>query len=1008
MKKYFYTTFVCMMFLLFNAVTALAQQRQITGVVADQQGITLPGVTVKLKGTTVNAVTNVKGEFKLDLTAGNNTLVFSFIGMQTLEIAAGPNQTKLQVTMQNASRDLNEVVVVGYGTTKKSDVTGSVGSIKGSDLNRTPSGSVDQLLQGKIPGVQVIAPSGQPGAGATIRVRGLGSRSGANALVVVDGIPLGDAGNIKQVNPDDIESIEVLKDASSASIYGSRGANGVILITTRRGKTGQARITLNALTTVSTLGNKLDVFHDPVDVATLNNESRLNGGEASQYVGQNIGGTYYPSVAELRGIDPSKKPWPYNTNWADLVYRNPVSQSYTLSADGGTETTKYSVSGNYYNEQGLAIKNGYEKYVGRVNLEQKLKRNVTLGVNIISTWAKNYGQGLSVDRNIIFPALNPDGTYFHIGSNDYGNPLQIANEVLNQSKTIDILSSAFISWDIIKGLNLRSRISNTYGNSIGDNYQPRDATGTGYQFQGFGVVDNYSANHMIVENFLTYDRDLGTKHHVNFVAGTSYENTTVRTSNIQGQGFVNDILKNENIAGATTYVVNNNATRTVLESYYGRFNYTFLNRYLFTFTGRTDGSSKFGANNKYAFFPSGAVAWKVNEEAFMKAIPQVSELKLRGSYGIVGNQGISPYQSLSLLGSYKYFTDGGFQTGYGPPFFNDGSNVNGKVFNGLGNNSLKWETTRQMDLGIDLGLFDQRFTITADYYYKHTTDLLRLNQIALSSGYSVIQINDGVIDNKGFELGANAQVLTGKLQWSLGGIFSLNRNKVLQIGGGNSVEAAGGDIEAIRAPLNYYINGQPALVFAGYHYGGIIQQTGGVSPVDGTVQRAGDIRYIAGGPLPVGQNGKYIIGNPNPDFTYSFNTSLKYAGFDLSAQVYGVKGNDVFNFSKFTPSAQLQRWTPDNPSTTYPSVNSTRVNYASDWYVEDGSFLRIQNVNLGYTFKPNTIKGISNLRIYFSGNNLYTFTKFNPSFDPEVQENGQFDGNYRKPRAFSLGLNVSF
>jgi TonB-linked SusC/RagA family outer membrane protein len=1008
MRTIFYTTFICVILLCVNAATVLAQQRQVTGVVADAEGITLPGVTIAVKGTVNRTVSDVKGNYTITIPGTAATLVFSFIGMQSREIAVGAQQSKLDVTLENATRDLNDVVVVGYGVTKKRDVTGSVGSIKGSDLNRVPSGSVDQLLQGKIAGVQVIAPSGQPGAGATIRVRGFGSRSDANALVVVDGIPLGDAGDIKQVNPDDIESVEVLKDASSSAIYGSRGANGVILITTRRGKIGQARISFNALTTLSTLGNKLDLFHDPADVAIISNESRINGGESPQYIGQSIGGFYYPSVAELRGIDPNKPKWPYNTDWAKLVYRNPVSQTYTLSADGGNDKTIYSISGNYYNEQGLAIKNGYEKYSGRVNLEQKLKPNVTVGVNVISTWTKNYGQGLSVDRSIIFPALNEDGTYFHIGSNDYGNPLQIANQVLNQSKTIDLLSSAFVSWDIIKGLNLRSRISNAYGSSIGDNYQPRDATGTGYQFQGFGQLDNYSANHLIVENFLTYNRDFGKAHHINFVAGTSYENTTVRTSLIQGQGFVNDVLNNENLAGATTYVVGNNLTRTVLESYYGRFNYSLFDRYLFTFTGRTDGSSKFGENNKYAFFPTGAVAWKVNEEAFMKAIPQVSELKVRGSYGLVGNQGISPYGSLTTLGSYKYYTDGGFQTGYGPPFFNDGSNVNGKVFNGLGNKSLKWETTRQLDLGVDIGLFNQRFTITADYYYKHTTDLLRLNQIALSSGYSVIQINDGVIDNKGFELGVNAQVLQGKLSWNVGGNISINRNKVLNIGGGNSIEANGGEIESIRAPLNYFINGQPANVFVGYLFNGINQTDGNISPVDNAVQKAGDIKYLAGGPLPIGQNGEYIIGNPNPKFTYSLNTSLKYNGFDLSAQVYGVQGNDIFNFAKFTPSAQLQRWTPDNPSNTYPSVNSTRVNYASSWYVQDGSFLRIQNVNLGYNFKPNLVKGITNLRIYFSGNNLYTFTKFNPSFDPEVGENGQFGGNYRKPRAYSLGLNVTF
>lgn len=1007
MRKYFYTTCMCILLLWFSAITAYAQQRQITGTVADQDGLTLPGVSIKLKGGTAQTGTDNQGKFSISVPAGENTLVFSFIGMQTKEVKAGPNQTKIQVTLQNAPRDLNEVVVVGYGTAKKRDVTGSVGSIKGSDLIKTPAASVDALLQGKVPGLQVISSSGQPGSGSTIRIRGLGSRADANPLVVVDGLPLGDAGNLKQINPDDIESIDVLKDASSAAIYGSRGANGVIMVTTKKGKLGTSRINFSSLTTLSTLGNKLDVFHDPVEAATIDNQARINAGIAPLFIGQNYGGTYYPSLAELRGIDPNKPKWATNTDWAKLVYRNPVSQNYTLSADGGNEKTKYAISGNYYNEQGLAIKNGYQKYAGHVYLEQKLKPNVTLGTNITVTQTQNYGQGLSADRSIIFPAYNPDGTYFHIGSNDFGNPLQIANEVLNKSKTIDFLGTAFVSWDIIKGLNLRSQLSYTYGNAVNDNYQPRDATSTGYLFQGYGDINNYNGNHLINENYLTYDRDFGTKHHINVVAGYTQETNTVRTSDLQGHGFVNDVLQNENMASATTQFINNGLTKTALQSFIGRANYSFMGRYLFTFTGRADGSSVFGENHKWAFFPSGAVAWKVNEEAFMKNITQVSEFKIRGSYGLTGNQGISPYQSLATLGSYKYFTDGGFQTGYGPPYYNDGSNVNSKVFNGLQNKSLKWETTRQLDIGFDLGLLNQRFTLTADYYYKHTTDLLRQNQIALSSGFSVIEVNDGTIDNRGLELTANAQVLTGKFSWNVGGNISFNRNKVIAIGGGNQIEANGQDIEAIRAPLNYYINGQPANVFLGYKFDGIVQTPGGTNPVDGSAATVGDIKYVAGGPIAVGQ-GEYVIGNPNPKFYYGFNTSFKYSSFDLYVQFYGVQGNDIFNFSKFTPSAQLQAWTPDNPTNLYPSVNATRVYYSSNWYVQSGSYLRLQNVNLGYTLKANLVKGISNFRIYFSGTNLYTFTKFSPSFDPEVGENGQFGGNYRKPRQYSLGLNASF
>ncbi|SEO34283.1 TonB-linked outer membrane protein, SusC/RagA family [Mucilaginibacter gossypiicola] len=1008
MRKIIYAKFACILMVLLCAFTAMAQQREVTGVVTDQEGFTLPGVSVAVKGSTAQTATDAKGSFKISISGNGNILVFKFLGMQTQEVKVEAGKSKINVSLLNARRDLNEVVVVGYGTAKKRDVTGSVGSLKGSDLIKTPAASVDALLQGKVPGLQVLTTSGQPGSGSTIRIRGLGSRADANPLVVVDGLPLGDAGNLKQINPDDIESIDVLKDASSAAIYGSRGANGVILVTTKRGKTGQAHITLSTLTTVSTLGNKLDVFHDPVDAATIDNQARINAGIAPLFIGQVYGGTYYPSLAELRGIDPNKPKWAYNTDWAKLVYRNPVSQNYTLSADGGNDKTRYSISGNYYNEQGLAIQNGYKKYTGRVNLEQKLKPTVTLGTNLIVTSTQNYGQGLSVDRSIVFPAFNPDGTYFHIGSNDFGNPLQIANEVLNKSKTIDLLGTAYINWEIIKGLNLKTQLSYTHGNAVNDNYQPRDATSTGYLFQGYGDINNYNGDHLINENYLTYDRNIGKQHHINVVAGYTQETNTVRTSDLQGHGFVNDVLENENLKSATTQFISNGLTKTALQSFIGRANYTFLDRYLFTFTGRADGSSVFGENHKWAFFPSGAIAWRANEEAFIKNISQISELKIRASYGLTGNQGISPYQSLATLGSYKYFTDGGFQTGYGPPYYNDGSNTNSKVFNGLQNKSLKWETTRQLDIGLDLGLFNQRFTLTADYYYKHTTDLLRQNQVALSSGFSVIEVNDGTIDNRGVELAANAQIFQGnKFSWSVGGNFALNRNKVIAIGGGNQIEANGQDIEAIRAPLNYYINGQPANVFLGYKFDGIVQTAGGTNPVDGTAATVGDIKYLAGGPIAVGQ-GEYIIGNPNPKFYYGFNTSLKYGQFDLYAQFYGVSGNDIFNFQTFTPSAQLQAWTPDNHTNLYPSVNATRVYYASNWYVQKGTYLRLQNVNLGYTLKPNLIKGITNLRVYFSGTNLYTFTNFSPSFDPEVGENGQFGGNYRKPRQYSLGLNVSF
>ena len=1013
MMKKIYTAFICSVLFLFSANLALAQERSITGVVADQQGLTLPGVTVTLKGTQVATSTDRKGNFAIRVPVGETTLVFSFVGMQTSEIKVDPGKNNLQITLQNNPKDLNEVVVVGYGTQKKADLTGSVASIKGSDLVKTPSSSVDQLLEGTMAGVQVITSSGQPGAGAQITIRGQGTiNADGNPLVVVDGIEYGDAGNLKQINPDDIATIDVLKDASATAIYGSRGANGVILVTTKRGAVGQAHITFSSLTTLSELQNKLDVWEDPVEEATIENQANINGGVQPLFTGQNYGGIYYPSLDQLRGLaplNPGEKL--YNTNWENLVYRKPISQNYTLSADGGDEKTRYSISGNYFDNQGLNIDNGYKKYTGRVNIERKLTPNVTLGANITITSTYDYGEQLSANRSIIFPVYNPDGTYFHIGTTDYYNPIQIANEELNNSKTLDVLATGFVSWDIIKGLNFKSQFSYTYGNALNNTYQPNNVDTDGALFSGFGDINNYYDYHIISDNYLTYDRDFGSKNHINVVAGYTSENNTIRTSDLQGHGFVTDALQNTNLAGANTEFVSNGGTKTVLESGIFRANYSFMNRYLFTFTSRLDGSSVFAENNKFAFFPSGAFGWKVNDEPFMRDIKQISELKFRASYGVTGNQGIAPYQSLATLGSYKYYTgtEGAtsFQTGYGPPYYNDGSNVNAKVFDGLANNSLKWETTSQLDIGFDLGLLDQRFTLTADYYYKHTTNLLRSEPIALSSGFSLIEVNDGTINNKGLELAGNAHILQGKLKWNVGANISFNRNKVISVGGGDNLITNEGEIESIRAPLNYDIDGQPANVFLGYKFGGIVQQAGGTNPVDGTAAQVGDIKYIAGGPIPVG-SGEYIIGNPNPKCYYGFNTSLNYDHFDLYVQLDGVYGNDIFNFNKFGPAEELQAWTPDNPTNLYPSVNSVRVYYASNWYVQSGSYLRIQNVNFGYTLPPNLIKGISNLRVFFSGSDLYTFDKIGPSFDPEVGSNGQAGGQYLKPRQYSLGVNVSF
>jgi TonB-dependent starch-binding outer membrane protein SusC len=1026
MKRTFYKACLMVFLGLFAAGNLYAQQRILKGAVTDEAGQPIPGVGVSVKGEQTGTTTDPKGNFSLSLSAGQKTLVFTYIGMQTREMTVSPDQTSVNVALLTDHKNLDEVVVVGYGTVKKSDLTGAVATLKGSDLNRTPASSVDQLLQGKLPGVQVITSGGQPGSGATIRIRGASSLNGSkDPLMVVDGFPWGDAGNLKQINPEDIESIEVLKDASSAAIYGSRGANGVIIITTKKGKSGQPRISFSSLNTLSTRANKPDLWRDPVDEAIYANEAAANGGAIATDIpyigiirpfGEGDKTIYYPSIAELRGLDPNKGPWPHNTDWVDLVYRNPVSQSYTLSADGGNESTKYALSGNYYKEQGIAIKNDYDKYTGRLNVDQKLSRFVTAGTNVVLAYTNNTGGGLGVGRSRIFPAYDENGNYFRTSSTDYGNPLSIAERVLNKNKTMDILGTVFVNAQLASWLQFRTQLSSKYGNSIQDQYDPRDVTFRGFENKGYGSINNNTYTELLNENYLTATKEFGEAHRLNFVAGYSIQKTVNRFSTLIGREFVNDNLENENLETAVTKSLNNSLSRFDLSSFYGRLNYTLMNKYLFTLTARADGSTKFGANNKWAYFPSGAFAWKLNEEEFIKSLNLFSELKLRTSYGLTGNQGISPYQTLDRFGSYKYFTGAAFQTGFGPGLAGANDEQGRTVVGGLGNNSLKWETTRSFDAGIDIGFMDQRLTLTADVYVKKTRDLLRLKTIAPSAGYDQQWINDGTINNRGFELGINANVIRkNELDWTVGGTFTMNRNKVVQMGESTRVEV-GTLYESVRQRISTYTVGQPMFAYYGYKSGGIIQtlKEGIDAGLTGNEALPGEIRYLdISGPdgVPDGivdANDRTIIGNPNPDFIYSFNTSLKYKQFDLSAQLYGVYGNDVWDFNKLTPSRQILRWTPDNPSNEIPRANGTRGFKASDFFITDGSFLRIQNVTVGYNLKPNLIKGVSSIRIYFSGNNLYTFSKFNAGYDPEVGENGINTGGYPRARAYTIGLNVGF
>jgi TonB-linked SusC/RagA family outer membrane protein len=994
----------------------------VSGVVKDAETGPIPGVSVILKGTTTGTTTDADGKFSLKTESSESVLVFSFVGYASQEVRVG-DKTSFDITLAVDINTLSEVIVVGvgYGVEKKSDLTGSVATLRGDNLNKTPVSSVDQLLQGKIAGVQVITGGGQPGAGATIRIRGASSLNGSkDPSVVVDGFPWGDAGNLKQLNPDDIESIEVLKDASSAAIYGSRGANGVILVTTRKGKADRPRITFNTLLTVSSLAVKPDMWRTPVEEATYANEAAITAGATPSdvpYIGVTRGGVYWPSIDELRGLDPNKPMWPYNTDWVDEVYRNPFSQNHTLTADGGNEKTKYAISGNYYKEQGMVINSGFDKYTGRVNLDQKLTNAISVGTNAIIAYTKSKGQQLGVDRTPVWPVYNPDGTYFRTGPTDFGNPIALANTLKNETTTFDLLATLYADIKITDWLQFRSMLNTKFGNSIQDQYDPINSTQRAVDNSGsYGSIINGNYNDLINENYFTARRTINEIHIFDITAGFSIQKTTNRFSTLTGQNFQNDVLENENLSTAQKQQVSNDLQSSIIESFYGRAKYSLLDKYLITFTARADGSTKFGADNKWGFFPSAAAAWKIHEEDFLKSSNIFSELKVRGSYGLTGNQGIAPYQTQSRYGSGKYWTGSSFQTGFGPGLTSANDDQGRNTVSGLGNSQLKWETTKTLDIGIDVGLFENRVTLTADYYIKQTDDLLRQKTITPSTGYNSQWVNDGEVENRGIEISVNANVLSrNDFDWDLGVNFTKNTNKVVAMGESNRV-FVGSIYTEVRQQINVYQVGEPMLAYYGYKTDGIIQslEEGIDAGLTGIEAQPGEIRYLdISGPDGVPDGvidglDRTIIGSPNPDFFYSINTTLRYKQFDLSAQLYGVQGGDVFDLRKMTPSRQTQRWSLDNPSNEYPRARATPGYRPSDFFVEDGSFLRVQNITLGYNIRPGTIKGISSCRVFISGNNLYTFTKFNTGFDPEMAENGINGGAYPRPRAFSLGASIGF
>lgn len=992
------------------------------GKVVNEKGEPIPGATVQVKGTGRGTTTNVNGAFTLTNVPENAVLVVSALGLKSKEITLSTGQNNITVTLEGDTEALGEVVVVGYGQVRKSDLTGSVASIPVGEIKKVAVTSLDQALQGRAAGVQVTQNSGAPGASTTIRIRGGNSIQGDNEpLYVIDGIPFKNAGVstgsafnvLSTLNPADIESINILKDASSTAIYGSRGANGVVIITTKRGKAGKSVINFDTYYGTQNVRRKYPVLNGS-EYAQLVNEANTNDG---------LPAVYTPDQVAAFGK---------GTDWQDEILRTAPIANYQLSVSGGDEKTQYALSAGYFTQQGIIKGSDFNRYSFRVNIDRKLTSKIKIGNSLtvsrtVSNQAKSDGNlgaaGLATMAALQFPPLltvyDKDGKYL---INDpkltfpADNPVALVQDSRNRNTAYRVFGNVFGEYEILEGLSLRVMFGADAILQKQDNYLPRSVA-SGLSQGGVAYIYDEQNITWLNENTLTYTKRFNQVHSITALVGYTQQVNHTEYNSSSARSFVNDNLGSGNLgAGAIPVTPSSGIGEWGLESYLSRVNYGYRDRYLITASFRADGSSRFGANKRFGFFPSAALAWRASEEPFLKSVKQISELKVRATYGTTGNQdGIGNYPAYSLLGTQNYVLGNTVATGIGP--------------NQIANPDLSWETTSQADLGVDISLFNSRISLTADAYLKRTRNLLLNVTIPSTSGYSSAYKNLGQVENKGIELSLSTVNLDGAFKWTTDINYVINRNKVLDIGGAPQIFA--GEVANIAQNLNSGIIrvGQPLGSFYGYVTDGIYQSAEELSALaDPNAKKPGDRRYKdLNNDKKIDDADRTIIGNAQPKFAGGISNTFSYGGFDLSVFFQGVYGNKILNANRFEleylngtinqDRDMLDRWTPTHTNTDIPRATNARpTNRISTRQIEDGSYLRLKNLQLGYNLPASVLSAIKvhSIRAYASVQNLVTWTKYS-GYDPEVNRFGQdsrsqgFDyGSYPTARTVLFGLNVSF
>lgn len=1002
-KKWAYVSRIGLLILtlLFTLHLSAQNKKTITGTILDEKGESIIGASVAVKGTANGTITDIDGKFSLDVNE-NDILAITYVGFLAQEIPV-TGKSNLQITLKENAEMLDEIVVVGYGVMRKRDLTGAVSSIDSKSMQDKPVANIGEALQGRASGVQIIN-SGAPGSNVSIRIRGISTINNSEPLLVIDGVPTDLS--LNALNMDDVQTVDVLKDASATAIYGSRGANGVVIITTKKGKSGDGVVSFSANWGIQNATSMPDMLNAS-QFASYHNDMIANYSGTENLMQR-------PDFADPTTLGKG-------TDWMDELFRTSTIQNYSVSYSGGTDKSNYYVSAGILDQEGIVTDTSYKRYTVQFNGESKVKPWLKLGNNVtLSHDAKKQGSYSIRDAMAAQPTqpvYNEDGTYSGPGNpaywyGDIKNPLGNAKINSQTTKGYNLLGNIFAEINFFDKVTFKTLGGIDFKFWDKENFSPKYDWKPISQPESYRYEESNKSLTYLWDNTLTYIDTFNENHHLNVMIGSSAQNNVYNKMNASVQGFLSD--KNNQLSnGLNQPTVGGTKNDWALLSFMGRVNYNYTDKYLLTLTVRRDGSSRFSKDNRWGTFPSVAAAWRLSEEAFYQKNKWVNDIKVRAGYGVTGNQwGINEYAYFTKLKTGQYVFNGTPVSTLYPLV--------------MPNPDVKWETVKQWNAGIDLSLIDQRINLSLDGYIKNTTDMLVPMAVPITTGYSDIyvpSINAGKVRNTGWELTVSSRNLTGELEWNTDLNVSYNKNKVISMNEGVPL-FTGDDINMTKVLVNS--EGNPINSFYGYVTNGLfqnwdqvnnasIQVPGGTAP--------GDIRFSdLDNNGVINDNDRTYIGNPTPEWSFSMNNSFAYKNFDLQIFLQGVAGNDIYNANRIwqegmaVPQNQtakvLDRWTGEGTSNSVPRAVYSDPNKNarhSSRFIEDGSYLRIKNLTLGYTLPQAISKKayLQTVRMYMSCQNLYTMTKYS-GFDPEVGANGIDLSTYPLTRTISFGVNVKF